>query len=165
MEHNDVKQVLVTCSDLAGLDESSIALLLWRAQQLTLPAGTTIYAEGAPFDDTFCLLLSGSLSVDRDGVGLGDICDQKIFGEMAYFNTGHTRTATVRVNSPEVSILKFQLNAAELASPPFLDLKRYLGRQAWDRFVSNSQTLPFISSPLTSNSASWPTTDRPEPLR
>ena len=61
MEHNDLKQVLLGCADLAGLDESSVALLLWRSQQLTLPAGTAIYAEGAPFDDTFCLLLSGCL--------------------------------------------------------------------------------------------------------
>jgi hypothetical protein len=165
MEHNDLKQVLLGCADLAGLDESSVALLLWRAQQLTLPAGTAIYAEGTPFDDTFCLLLSGYLSIDRASVVLGEISDQQIFGEMAYFTSLHARTATVRVSSPEAVILKFQLTPAEFASPPFFVLKRYLGLQAWDRFVSNCQTLAFVPSPLTSNSTSWPTTDRPEPPR
>jgi hypothetical protein len=165
MEHNDLKQVLLGCADLASLDESSVAMLLWRAQQLTFPADTVIYDEGAPFDDTFCLLLSGYLSIDRAGVVLGEISDQQIFGEMAYFTSLHARTATVRVGSAEAVILKFQLTPAELASPPFSVLKRYLGLQAWDRFVSNSQTLPFIPSPGSSNSTSWPTTDPPGPPR
>jgi hypothetical protein len=158
MDHNELKQVLIGCADLAGLDESSFALLLWRAQELTLPSGTAIYTENAPFDDTFCLLVSGYLSIERTGVVLGEIPDQQIFGEMAYFTNLHARTATVRVGSPEALILKFQLTPAEFASPPFFALKRYLGLQAWDRFVSNSQALPFIPSPST-----WPTTARPEP--
>jgi hypothetical protein len=165
MEHNDLKQVLLSCADLAGLDEAAVALLLWRAEQLTLPAGTTIYAEGAMFDDSFCLLLSGYLSIDRSGVALGEISDRQIFGEMAYFTSLHARTATVRVNSAEAVILKFQMSPAEFASPPFSVLKRYLGLQAWDRFVSNSQTLPFIPNPLTSNSADAPSTERREPRR
>lgn len=165
MEHDALKQALFGCPDLAGLDESSVALLLWRAQQLTLPAGTAIYAEDAPFDDTFCLLLSGCLSIERAGVVLGEISDQQIFGEMAYFSSLHARTATVRVSSPEAFILKLRLTPSELASPPFLALQRCLGLQSWDRFVSNSQLLPFIPTQLDSNSTSWPTTDRPDSPR
>lgn len=159
MEYNDLKQALLGCSDLAGLDESSIALLLWRAQHLTLPAGTAVYVEGVPFDETFCLSLSGCLSVERGGVVLGEIPDQQIFGEMAYFTSLHARTATVRVCSPEAVVLKFQLTPAELGSTPFFALKRYLGLQAWDRFVCNSQNLPFITGSTTSTAISPP---RPE---
>jgi Cyclic nucleotide-binding domain len=163
MEHNELKRVLLDCADLAGLDEPSVALLLWRAQQLSLPAGTAIYAEGAPIDDTFCLLLSGYLSIDRAGVVLGEISDQQIFGEMAYFTSLHARSATVRVGSEAALILKFQMTPAEFASAPFSVLKRYLGLQAWDRFVSNSQSLPFLASPPASNSAAAPTSGRAEP--
>lgn len=165
MEHNDVKQVLLDCADLAGLNESSQALLLWRAEQLTFTAGTAVYAEGAPIDDTFCLLLAGYLSIERAGVVLGEISDRHIFGEMAYFTSLHSRTATVRVTSPEAVILRFKLTPAEFSSPPFSVLKRYLGLQAWHRFVSNSEILPFISNPPTSSSTSSPMTDRSEPPR
>ena len=86
--------------------------------------------------------------------------EQQIFGEMAYFTSLHARTATVRVGSPEAVILKFQLTPAEFASAPFFGLKRYLGLQAWNRFVSNSQALPFMPGPLTSNSTSRPTPEK-----
>jgi hypothetical protein len=156
MEYNDLKQALLGCSDLAGLDESSIALLLWRAQHLTVPAGVAIYTEGDSFDETFCLLLSGFLSIERGEVVLGEIPDRQIFGEMAYFTRLHARTATVRVASPEATVLKFELTPAELGSLPFFALKRYLGLQAWDRFVSNSQNLPFLAASPSLNQTSPP---------
>jgi hypothetical protein len=165
MEHNDAKQVLLDCADFADLDESSQALLLWRAQQLTLSAGAAVYTEGAPTDDTFCLLLTGCLSIERAGVVVGEISDRHIFGEMAYFTSLHSRTATVRVASPEAVILRFKLTPAEFSSPPFFVLKRYLGLQAWHRFVNNSEILPFISEPPTSNPSSSPTAHRSEPPR
>jgi len=160
MQHDDLKKVLLGCPDLAGLDESSVALLLWRAQQITVPAGTAIYAEGSAFDDTFCLLLSGYLSVERAGVALGEITEQQIFGEMAYFTSLPARTATVRVVSEEAVLLKFQLTSSEFAGPAFVFLKRFLGLQAWHRFVSNSGALDFIPSLPPVNPSSRPSTDR-----
>ena len=143
MEHNELRHCLMTCPDLAGLDEASVASLFWRADQQALEEGRIIYAEGTTLDDTFCILVSGALVVERAGVPIGEISGPQIFGEMAYFTCLHTRTATVRVNSPQAMILKIQLTQAELGSAPFSTLKRYLGLQAWDRFVSGSQSIPY----------------------
>jgi hypothetical protein len=56
-----------------------------------------------------------------------------------YFNEEKTRSATVRAGAAGALVLKFRLTRAELGMPQFAGLKKYLGAQAWDRFVSNSQ--------------------------
>src|SRR5205807_7955880 len=127
------------CPELAGLDELAAALLFWSAEQEALEGGTVIYAEGDKLDGTFCLLLAGSLVVEKGGVVIGEIAEQQIFGEMAYFTNPHSRTATVRVASPDALILKMQLAPAELSNAGLAALKRYLGLQAWNRFVNTSQ--------------------------
>ena len=100
-----------------------------------------IYAEGEKLDHTFCLLLSGWLAVEKAGNAVGEICEQQVFGEMAYFASARTRGATVRVGSMQAVILKFQLTEQQLNSPRFSALKNYLGRQTWDRIVTTSQCL------------------------
>src|SRR5438477_13001839 len=103
MEYNDIKRSLRTCPDLAGLDEAAAAALLWRGEELTLEYGALIYEEGTALDNTFCLLLSGDLIVEKAGEIVGGILEQQLFGEMAYFTNRQARTATVRVGSPEAT--------------------------------------------------------------
>jgi hypothetical protein len=143
MEHSELRQFLMTCPDLAELDEASVASLFWRAEPQALEEGGVIYAEGTALDETFCLLISGALVIELAGVPVGEVMEQQIFGEMAYFTSLHTRTATVRVSSPQALFLKIQLTREELGSAPFRTLKRYLGLEAWDRFVSGSQSIPY----------------------
>jgi hypothetical protein len=139
MEYNDIKECLMVCPALAGLDETATAALFWRGEEQTLEEGEIIYAESQPLDHTFCLLLSGDLVVERGGEIIGGIGERQIFGEMAYFTNRHTRTATIRVGSDKAVVLKFQLTPEELASAPFSALKKCLERQTWNRFVNTSQ--------------------------
>jgi len=140
MEYDNFRQLLSQSPELSGLDETTASELFWRCQEETLPEGTVIYQEGAPLDYTFGIVLSGDLIVEKGGSILGGILEHQIFGEMAYFTNERERTATIRVGSPLAVVLKFKLNAEELASPPLAALRAALGMQTWNRFVNTSQS-------------------------
>jgi len=139
MKHEEMIQALSESPDLAGLADS-VEILLRRAEPQILSCGELIYAEGAPLDQTFCLLLSGDLIVEQAGKIIGGINERQVFGEMAYFTNARTRTATVRVGSPEAVLLKFQLTAEELAGIRFAELRKCLSLHTWHKFVSTCQT-------------------------
>lgn len=141
MDYNDVKNSLLSCDDIDGLDETSRALLLWHATEEKLKEGTVIYAEDTALDDTFGVLLRGKLAVEKAGKLLGEISGNQVFGEMAYFTRLHSRTATVKAGSDGAAILRVKLSPQELSSPRFQQLKNVLGLEAWDRFVSSSQQI------------------------
>jgi hypothetical protein len=140
MEYNDFRDALSESPELAGLDETLAAGLFWRCEEETLAEGTVIYEEGAPLDFTFGLVVSGDLIVEKGGAILGGIFERQIFGEMAYFTNERARTATIRVGSPQVIILKITLTSEELSSPAFSTLHTALELQTWDRFVDTSQS-------------------------
>jgi hypothetical protein len=139
MEYTDVKQRFSSCPDLKELDAALTALLLWRGDEVVFRAGEAIYEEGTRLDDSFCLLLSGELLVEKAGTLVGQISEGQVFGEMAFFAPAHARTATVRVSSAEATVLKIQLSSEELATPGLSALKKYLGMLAWERFVSDAE--------------------------
>lgn len=141
MEYTAVKTQIQSCPELLGIDENLTAILFWRGEDRNVPKGEAVYMENTHLDDTFCVLLSGSLQIEKGGALVGEISGPQIFGEMAYFTAAHTRTATVRAGSEETAILKIQLTQEELASPAFAPLRKYLGREAWSRFVTTSQAL------------------------
>jgi CRP-like cAMP-binding protein len=142
MEYSDVKKLMRGCPDFKGFDEGVISLLLWRGDEKRLQPAAIVYAEATQLDDTFCLLLSGDLVVEKSGHVVGQIAEGQLFGEMAYFVPLNRRTATVRAGARPATILQIQLTREELASAPFSSMKRQLGVQAWDRFVSSSQSRP-----------------------
>jgi len=139
MQYNDIKQYIASCPDLAVLDDASRAFLLWRGEEVHLEPGAVLYSEGSTLDDTFCLLLSGELLIEIGGTMVGQVPENQLLGEMAYFIKQRARTATIRAGSLGALVLKIRLTGAELGAPRFTGLKKYLGTQAWDRFVSNSQ--------------------------
>src|ERR1051325_399532 len=127
MEYSDVKQLVRGCPDLKGFDEGVISLLFWRGEERSLKPGAIVYAEDTQLDDTFCLLLSGDLAVEKHGRVVGQTTDAQLFGEMPYFAPLHRRPATVRAGARPATILQIQLSREELASPPFSSMKRQLG--------------------------------------
>ena len=139
MEYTDVKQRFSRCPDLTELDPGPTALLLWRSEEAAYREGETIYQEGTKLDNTFCLLLSGELLVEKGGRLVGQVSEGQIFGEMAFFAPQHARTATVRVGSLEATVLRIQLSPEELATTRLSALKKYLGLEAWERFVSDAE--------------------------
>jgi CRP-like cAMP-binding protein len=136
MEYHEVKNGLKAGLQFAGLDETTAATLLWRGEEQTLCHGEIIYAEGEELDQTFCLLLSGSLEVSHKESVVAGVAQSRFFGEMAYFANPKTRGATVTVSSSEAVILRFHLTTAELASPRFRTLRQYLSHQKWDRIMA-----------------------------
>jgi hypothetical protein len=148
-EFNEVKRCLLRCPEVTGLDEGTAAALFWRGEAQTSVEGQIIYAEGTMLDNTFCVLLSGQLLVEKAGEVIIGITEGEVFGEMAYFTDRKTRTATVRVASPQAAIFKFRLTPKELADARFSALRRSLALQTWDKFVSASQLNPL------SDHAAW----------
>jgi hypothetical protein len=140
MEYNDVRDVFESCSEFKDLDESARALLFWQGRIMCASRDDVIYADGEALDDSFCILLQGELTVEKAGCMVGMILAGVIFGEMAYFTRGHQRTATVKVSSAQAHIYKVRLGPADLLKTTFLPLREFLGIEAWDRFVSGSQS-------------------------
>jgi hypothetical protein len=139
MKNVDVKQYFANCPDLATLDDAAQTMLLQRGEEIKLNPRAILYSQGSTLDDTFCLLLSGELLVEISGKSVGKVPQNQLFGEMAYFITDKTRSATIRAGSLGALVLRIRLTQAELGTAPFAGLKSFLGAQAWDRFVSNSQ--------------------------
>src|SRR5215831_6236502 len=107
MEYNNVKNALKAALKFAGLDETTAAPLLWRGKEQTLNQGEIIYTEGAKLDQTFCLLLSGTLQIRNNQGIVTELAESRFFGEMAYFISSRTRRATVTVSSIQAVMLKF----------------------------------------------------------
>jgi Cyclic nucleotide-binding domain len=139
MQNDNTRQYFANCPDLAGLDDESLAFLKLRGQEVKLKPGAILYSKGAVLDDTFCLLISGELLVEMGPTVIGRVPENQLLGEMAYFIESKTRSATLRAGPLGAFLMKFRLTRAELATAPFASLKHFLGAQAWDRFVSNSQ--------------------------
>jgi len=138
MNFNEIKQAMAQSSDLAGLDNESMADLLWRAAEEVYQQGDVIYQETDCMDHTFCLLLEGDLIIEKGGTILAGVFEGQIFGEMAFFINEGRRTATVRAGSNS-TILRFRIASTELESNRLAALKQCLSHRTWDRFVSVTQ--------------------------
>jgi len=125
--------------DGVEVENADSASLTQRGVPVDLHEGDVIYAEGEKLDDTFCVLLSGRLVVEREGASIGQLTKGEVFGEMAYFNPMKIRTATVRVASPKATVLRIHLSVDALSVESLSALRQFLSRQAWNRFVNGSQ--------------------------
>jgi hypothetical protein len=65
MTFNEIKRALCSSPDLAKLDDTALAYLLWRGEEQLINASEVVYAEGTKLDDTFCLLLEGTMQVEK----------------------------------------------------------------------------------------------------
>lgn len=81
-------------------------ILLWISHEADVPAGETIYSQGAQDEDTGCILLSGSVTIAVEGETIKECSAPEILGEMKQFTQENERTATVRANEP-ATILNF----------------------------------------------------------
>lgn len=88
---------------LKGFTDADIWELVRASNWQTYPAGTTIIQEGE-VDDSFYILLSGVVSIDKSGQHIGNLQDGDCFGEMGFLSKTK-RTATV-VSKTEVALIK-----------------------------------------------------------
>lgn len=137
MEYSLVKDALKGCPLFQGLDESALAYLLWRAEELTSVRGTVIYMEGTPCDNSFGLLLRGKLEFFQSGAIIRSADGIYVFGEVGLFEKDAKRTATVKVASASATYLRFRIDREELQRDPLKELDRRLGAEAVRKFVED----------------------------
>lgn len=88
---------------LKGFTDSDIWELVRASNWQTYPAGATIIKEGE-LDDSFYILLSGVVNINKSGQHIGNLQDGDCFGEMGYLSQTQ-RTATVKAKT-EVALIK-----------------------------------------------------------
>jgi serine/threonine protein kinase len=94
---------------LKGFADQDIWELVRASNWQTVPSNTEIIKEGE-VDDSFYILLSGVVSIDKKGQLIGNLQEGDCFGEMGYLSRTE-RTATVK-SKTEVSFIK--VNASSL---------------------------------------------------
>ena len=102
-------EILKNVGFLKGFTDSDIWELVRASKWQTYPAGQTIIKEGE-LDDSFYILLSGVVSITKNGQHIGNLQDGDCFGEMGYLSQTE-RTATV-TSKTEVALIK--VNASSL---------------------------------------------------
>ena len=140
MEYSLVKDAVRGCSLFQGLDESALAHLFWRAEELTSVRGTVIYAEGTPCDNSFGLLLRGKLDFLQGGSPIRSTDEIYVFGEVGFYEKDAKRAATVKVASDVASYLRFRISREELKRDPLKELDQRLGTEAVRKFVEGPGT-------------------------
>jgi CRP-like cAMP-binding protein len=101
---------------------------LWSMGDVrTIPAGQTLIDQG-DVQDTLMLIVSGQVSVERDGNHLADLSQDDLLGERSYM-TGEVASATVRANS-EVEIHVWDQRRmkalVDLSTPAHESMVRYI---------------------------------------
>ena len=82
----------------AGLNENGLRDVGRLADEIDLPAGTSLMQQGSTGHDFF-LILEGSVSIERDGKVVNHLGAGEFFGEIALLD-GRPRSATVKTETP-----------------------------------------------------------------
>lgn len=96
-------EILKNTGFLKGFTDADIWELVRASKWKTYPKGKTIIREG-DLDDSFYILLSGVVSIDKSGQHIGNLQEGDCFGEMGYLSQTE-RTATV-TSKTEVALIK-----------------------------------------------------------
>lgn len=91
----DKASALRTVPLFAKLGVEELLALGELAEDLSVPAGARVFAEGDPGDALY-LILTGRVTVERGGVRLAELGIGECFGELALLDEG-PRSATVLV--------------------------------------------------------------------
>lgn len=136
MNYETAKSVIKESGDLQGLDEQGRATLFWVAEPVTLDQEAVLYKRGQPFDNTFYLLIAGSLEAVVQGNDPSIMRPGAIVGEVAYHTTTLERSATVRASDQNTQLLRCVFSREELKRR-FPRLYEDLGILSWERFVAD----------------------------
>ena len=118
--------VLKNTGFLKGFTDTDIWELVRASKWHTYPAGTRIIQEG-DIDDSFYILLSGVVSIEKNGQHIGNLQEGDCFGEMGYLARTE-RTATV-TSKTEVALIKVNASSLDRAeeSAQLRFLKAFVG--------------------------------------
>ena len=106
----------------AGCNKRELGEISMLADELSLPAGTTLIHEGRQGHEFF-VLIDGEVDVRRKGRKVSSLSDGAFFGEMALVSS-KPRNATVTASSPvRVLVLHEQGFRRLLRDSPSIQLK------------------------------------------
>jgi hypothetical protein len=132
MDYSFVKNALKACELFRGIEKTAMAYLFWCAEEVTAVSNTVIYAEDAPCDGSFGLLLRGQLDFIQGNTTIRSADGIYVFGEVGYFEKNEKRLATVKVASDSATYLRFRIDREEMNRDPLKELGRRLGIEAWN---------------------------------
>jgi CRP-like cAMP-binding protein len=125
-----IRDAVKTCETFDGFDDTRLGFLLMTCQTMAFRAGKVIYAKGEEARKTFCLIVSGTVSIvseaDKvlESIGPGDI-----IGEIGTISPQSKRTITVQAGGP-VEALEWDYETVDKGLP---DLLPRLKDLAWKR--------------------------------
>ena len=113
-----------------GLTESELDILVAHGQMREFPRGKLLYRKGEPSNETFCLLISGSVNVvAKDGHIIKNVGAGQVVGEIALSNPYKTRTLSVITKDP-IEVIEWNINHIKGKIP---ELWKKLLKLAWGR--------------------------------
>ena len=98
MDFAAIRDAVKKCETFDGFDDTRLGFLLMTSQTRAFRAGERIYAKGEEAHKTFCLIVSGTVSVvSETGQVLESIGPGDIIGEIGTISPQSKRTVTVRL--------------------------------------------------------------------
>jgi CRP/FNR family cyclic AMP-dependent transcriptional regulator len=114
------KKVLRENELFQDLDDKILDALIAQANMKLLSEGNTLYHKGDPADDTFCIIIFGSVKIVGDnGQVLAVQKRGKVMGEIGVMGMQHTRSADVIALEP-TSILEWRFSDVKDQSPELI---------------------------------------------
>ena len=109
MDAKGIKQQLKRCEFFQTLTEDELNVLREHATFKQLARGKILYRKGEQSNDTFCLLLSGSVDiVAKDGRVVKAVGGCEVIGEVALSSPYQVRSVSVIVKDP-VELLEWNV--------------------------------------------------------
>ena len=130
MDFSVIRDAVKKCETFDGFDDTRLGFLLMTCQTMAFRAGEVIYAKGEEARKTFCLIVSGTVSiVSEAGQVLESIGPGDIIGEIGTISPQSKRTITVQAGGP-VEALEWDYETVDKGLP---DLLPKLKDLAWKR--------------------------------
>lgn len=137
---NRLSQLSLVKSVPATMRPRVVMVLLGVGQEGKANKGFVLFRQGDEHDDTAYVLVSGSVTVEKEDAPSVEVQSPHLLGEMIQYSPLKERSATV-TSSTQVRLLRFTWNgffqtAGDIFSPEEMDhLKQAIEEVAWGHVV------------------------------
>lgn len=132
MDVRVARKAIEECDLFGGLDQSQLGLLLMNADATRFSENELVFAKGQQADETFCLIISGSVNIlSDDGDILHSLGQGEVLGEVGVVSPKHKRTVTVMAGET-TDVLRWDLKDIQDKLP---ELTKRLKDLAWKRIA------------------------------
>lgn len=128
MDIQKVKTTLQRHQLFKNLDDKQLDALIELGREKLLTPGANVYTRGEASDNTFCLIVSGKVSVvAKDGSNVKFLGAGEVIGEIALFAPQRKRTVTIEILEPTEM---FAWNVEEVTTR-LPDIRQKLFKLVW----------------------------------